>query len=96
MEWRRRSLVQPGEVPERADGPDPAAVVENRLDLDDVANGLAALSDAEREAILSPLVSEGEPSGPLSAAVKMRRHRARQHMLALMAAQGSGRLRPPR
>jgi DNA-directed RNA polymerase specialized sigma24 family protein len=95
MEWRRRSRAQPGEVPERADGPDPAAVVEVRQNLDATVRGLAALSRAEREAILSALDDAPAERHPETASTKMRRHRARRHLAAWLAGEGIDRLRQP-
>ena len=83
-EWRHAARSHLGEVPENPVGPDPAAVVEFHIALDAVADGLPSLSDAEREAILAPLVDDAESEGPDDARVKMRRHRARQHLADLV------------
>ena len=83
-EWRRGARIELGEVPENPAGPDPAEIAESHLALDAVADGLSTLSDAERQAILSPLVGETASAGPGDARVKMRRHRARQHLAELV------------
>ena len=82
-EWRRQARVDFGEVPERPGGPDPAVVVEGRIDLGVAIAGLACLSDADREAITATLVDE--TVGPPRPQVKMRRHRARQRLADLVA-----------
>ncbi|MGH8996478.1 MAG: RNA polymerase sigma factor [Acidimicrobiales bacterium] len=87
MEWRRRARTSPGEVLERPGGPDPAEVAEARVTLEAVAHGIAALNEAERDAILSVLVDEPGARGPQSAVAKMRRHRARKHLAALIDSQ---------
>jgi DNA-directed RNA polymerase specialized sigma24 family protein len=83
-EWRHAARADLGEVPENPVGPDPAAVVESHIALDAVADGLSSLSDTERQAILAPLVDDTASAGPDDARVKMRRHRARQHLAELV------------
>ncbi|MGH8997059.1 MAG: RNA polymerase sigma factor, partial [Acidimicrobiales bacterium] len=85
-EWRRHARLETGPVPERSGPPDPADVVEDRLALDAVADGLASLSDAEREAILGGV----DRSGDSPASTKMRRYRARKHLAAIVAATKTG------
>ncbi len=75
-------------MPECPAGPDPADVVESHVVLDAVANGLCSLSEAERQAILAPLVDQGASQGPDGGQVKMRRYRARQHLEDLVERQG--------
>ena len=83
-EWRHNARADLGEVPERPVGPDPASVVESHIEIDAVANGLSSLSNAEREAILSPLVDGRAPDRPYDAQAKMRRYRARRHLAELI------------
>ncbi|HVA06849.1 MAG TPA: sigma factor [Acidimicrobiales bacterium] len=83
-EWRHAARADLGEVPENPVGPDPAAVVESHIALDAVADGLSSLSDAEREAILAPLVDDAASEGSDDAREKMRRHRARRHLADLV------------
>jgi hypothetical protein len=83
-EWRHAARADLGEVPEIPVGPDPAAVVESHIALDAVATGLSSMSEAERYAILAPLVDDTGSAGPDDARVKMRRHRARQHLAELV------------
>lgn len=97
-EWRRQARVDFGEVPERPGGLDPAVVVQGRIDLGVAIAGLACLSDTDREAITAELVDETvEPQRPQA---KMRRHRARQRLAALVtdpslgSRQQSGRASP--
>lgn len=78
-EWRRTARINDGEVPDQPTNLDPAVIVQGHLELDAVADGLAVLSPAEREVLLLPL-REGADGGPDKPYVKMRRHRARQHL----------------
>jgi hypothetical protein len=82
-EWRRQARVDFGEVPERPGGPDPAVVVESRIDLGVAIAGLAYLSDADQDAILSSLLHEPVAGGLEDPRVKMRRYRARRHLAHL-------------
>lgn len=87
MDWRRRARASPGEIPEGEGERDPADVAEARVTLEAVAHGFAALSAAERDAILSALIEEPGLGGPQSTALKMRRHRARAHLAVLIESQ---------
>lgn len=82
MAWRRQARVDVGEVPERPEGFDPETATEARLDLAATIHGLAALGHVERDAILSAL-GDTATRAPERASLKMRRYRARQHLLAL-------------
>jgi hypothetical protein len=84
MEWRHQARVELGSVPEHPAGPDPGTLVEGRLEVDVVAQGFAVLSTAERDAITSVLNDERRHDGPEEASLKMRRHRARRHLAALV------------
>lgn len=83
-EWRRRARLQVGDLPVQASAADPALRVEIHLELDAVADCLAKLSEAERRAILSGVVSEPNSHPPEDARSKMRRYRARQHLADLV------------
>jgi DNA-directed RNA polymerase specialized sigma24 family protein len=83
-EWRRRARLQIGDLPERPSAADPAARVETHLELDAVADGLAKLSEAERQAVFSGIAREQGPHPPEPAKSKMRRYRARQHLADLI------------
>jgi len=93
-EWRRQARADFGEVPECPGGPDPADVVEGRIDLGIAIAGLAALNEAEREAITAVLVDE--PLEPQPPRTKMRRHRARQRLAALVVSPSLSPRQPPR
>lgn len=82
-EWRRQARIEFGEIPERPDGPDPATVVEGRMDIDAAIIGLARLSEPDREVIKATLINESTGAQPPQ--VKMRRHRARQRLITLVA-----------
>jgi hypothetical protein len=82
-EWRQRARIELGAVPEQATEPDPAEVMETRLVVDAVVDGLSALTPGEREAILAPL-AEHASNGPDDARTRMRRHRARQRLAELI------------
>lgn len=86
-EWRRQARVELGGIAERPDGPDPAAVVERRLELETVVEGLMELSIKEREAILA--VPETTADAAERARMKMRRYRARKHLAALAGLNGT-------
>ncbi len=92
VEWHRRARAGPGEIPEVPGGEDPGRVVAGRLALDAVVEGLATLKEADRHAILSALDERHGDDAALSAKEKMRRHRARQHLAAVI--EDSSRLRP--
>jgi DNA-directed RNA polymerase specialized sigma24 family protein len=95
MAWRRQARVEVGKVPDQPGGPDPAAAFQFRAELAAVLNAFAALTDDERHAISSAIVDGG--AFPLTPAVKMRRHRARQRLGSLAAAEsGSWRVPQPR
>ena len=83
MQWRRDARALPSEVYPNVDAYDPAEVVERRIDLAVTIAALHALSDAEREAIVSGLVEELGHDGPEDARLKMRRYRARRHLAVL-------------
>ena len=83
-EWRRQAKLQIGDPPERPSVADPAARVEIHLELDAVVDGLARLSDAERQAVFSGMAREQGPHPPEPATSKMRRYRARQHLADLV------------
>lgn len=83
-EWRRQARVDFGDLPERPGGPDPAVVVEGRIDLDAAIAGWTRLTEAERGAIRAALVDERAP--PERPQAKMRRHRARQRLANLVSA----------
>jgi DNA-directed RNA polymerase specialized sigma24 family protein len=83
--WRRQAKAVAGEVPERAGGADPAAVVEGRLALEATIEGLAGLTDSDRQTILSSLDDADLAAAPLSAAEKMRRYRVRRKLAASLA-----------
>ena len=87
-QWRRQSKCLPGEVPDQVGGHDPAAIVEDRLGLEAVAEALAELTPAERTAILASLADEASEHEALSAADKMRRYRARRRLSAIVAGWG--------
>lgn len=92
-EWRRQARVDFSEVPERPGGPDPAVVVEGRIDLGAAIAGLARLSEADREAIRAALIDERvAPDRPQA---KMLRHRARRHLAALVEAPSFRPRQPP-
>jgi DNA-directed RNA polymerase specialized sigma24 family protein len=84
VEWRHAARAELGGVPDRPDGPDPAAVVESHIAFDAVASGLSSLSKAERQAILAPLVDDTRSEGPDDSRVKMRRYRARRRLANLV------------
>lgn len=84
-EWRRQSRVRPEADMEDPKRSDPAELVDARLQLGTVADGLAALSDGERDAILSSLADTTPSDGPEEARTKMRRYRARRHLAALVS-----------
>jgi hypothetical protein len=73
------------EVPERTGGIDPALAIEGRLALEAVTAALAALTDSERQTILSSLDDGGLGDAPLSPAEKMKRYRARRKLAAALA-----------
>jgi DNA-directed RNA polymerase specialized sigma24 family protein len=81
LEWRRQARVDGGPVPDLPDRIDPAVVVENRMTLDAVAEGLAALSSTERVAIATGAASL--PGNPEPARLKMRRYRARRRLAGM-------------
>lgn len=83
-EWRRQAKVEIGELPERPDMADPAVLVEYRLDLAAVANGLSRLKPSDRAATLAALQMGMDPSDPLAPSEKMRRYRARRRLAALI------------
>lgn len=83
MQWRRDARALPSEVYPNADANDPAEVVERRIELAVTVAALHALSDAEREAIMSGLVDEPGHDGPEDARLKMLRYRARRHLAVL-------------
>jgi hypothetical protein len=85
-EWRRQTRIEPGDVPDRPAGPDPAAVVEGRLELKRVVDSLMDLSVTERQAILA--VPQPNTDNAERARVKMRRYRARKHLAALAGLSG--------
>lgn len=87
-EWRRRARVEPGAVPEQPGGADPASIAEDRRALGAVREALARLSHAERDAILARPPSDTPTDDAERARIKMRRHRARQHLADLVAASG--------
>lgn len=96
MVWRRQARVAVGQVPERPDGSDSTATVEARLDLAAAIRGLGALSHPEREVILSSLVDYPFEGRHETAAVRMRRYRARRHLASRLAADGNNRIPPTR
>ena len=81
-EWRHQARAEFGEVPDVPGGPDPASVVEGRLVLDAVVDGLASMDDGEREAIASAF--DDDRGVPQDARLKMRRYRARQRLSLLV------------
>lgn len=83
-ERRRVARIEAGEIPEQLTNLDPAVIVEGHLELDTVADGLATLSPAEREALLLPLLDGGDGESDLPS-VRMRRYRARQHLANVVA-----------
>jgi hypothetical protein len=83
-QWRREARAVPGGIPDGPIGDDPARIVEGRLSIAAALDGLAALSDSDRQAILASL-DDSDPTEPLSAAEKMRRYRARRRLAALVA-----------
>jgi DNA-directed RNA polymerase specialized sigma24 family protein len=87
-QWRRQSRCLPGEIPDRAGGHDPAALVEDRLGLEGAVEALKELTSAERTAILSSLSEGASEHEALSAAEKMRRYRARRRLAAIIAGCG--------
>lgn len=90
MQWRRDARALPSEVYPNADADDPAEVVERRTDLAVTIAALHALSDAEREAIVSGLVEEPRHDGPEEARLKMRRYRARRHLANILSRGADG------
>lgn len=83
-QWRREARAAPGEVPDGVTGQDPARIVEGRLDVAAVIDGIGELSESDRRAILASLDGSGQADEPLSAAEKMRRYRARRRLAALI------------
>lgn len=83
-EWRRGARIELGDVPEGPAGPDSAEIAETHLVLDAVVDGLSTLSDRERQAILSPILDDIADGRVEDAAAKMRRHRARRHLAAVV------------
>jgi hypothetical protein len=83
-EWHRLARTTSGEVAELVDDKDPARVVETRFDLDAVWCALDVLSPTDRTAILSPIVDDCSTQRHESAAVKMRRYRARRRLAAIL------------
>ena len=84
IEWRRQARRVPGEILNVPGGQDPACVIESRFALDAAKEGLATLNAADRDAILSALQDRCVPESALTASEKMRRHRARQRLTALL------------
>jgi hypothetical protein len=82
-QWRRDARAVPGHITDRATGDDPARIVEGMLAIAAAVEGLDALSDADRQAILASLGGCG-PTEPLSAAEKVRRYRARRRLAAIV------------
>ena len=83
-EWRRRARLQVGDLPEPVSVADPAVSVETQMQLDAVVDGLAQLSDAERQAVFSGVAWEQDAGPPDDASFKMRRYRARRHLAHLV------------
>lgn len=83
-EWRRQARIEPGIDVEQPASTDPAVIVEKRLEVVAVADGLARLSDRERTAVLAGVGVGPEAEGPEDGRTKMRRYRARQHLAALV------------
>ena len=83
-EWRRRARLQVGDLPEPVSVADPAVSVETQMQLDAVVDGLAQLSDAERRAVFSGMSQEPDARLPDDARSKMRRYRARRHLVHLV------------
>lgn len=92
-EWYRQARVTPGEIPDLADGRDPARVTEARLILDATKRILDTLKIDDRKAILSVLDERGVSEGRLTAREKMRRHRARQRLAVLLETDSSVEMR---
>jgi DNA-directed RNA polymerase specialized sigma24 family protein len=83
-EWRRSARIELGDVPEGPAGPDSAEIAEAHLALGAAIDGLSTLSDRERQAILSPILDDIADGRVEDAAAKMRRHRARRHLAAVV------------
>lgn len=90
-EWRRQARVELGSIAESPDESDPAAVVERRLELETVVDGLMELSITERQAIFS--IPEPTADAAERARMKMRRYRARKHLAALAGLNGAATTR---
>ena len=83
-EWRRRARLAVGDLPEQPSAADTAVSVETQMQLDAVIDGLAQLSDAERRAVFSRMAQEPDARLPDDARSKMRRYRARRHLVQLV------------
>ena len=97
MEWRRELRARPGDVGDGLAERDPVEIVEGRIELETTAAALRALSDVEREAILSGLVDEADRAGAEEPRIKMRRHRARRQLANIVSRGADGaQASPPR
>jgi DNA-directed RNA polymerase specialized sigma24 family protein len=84
-EWRQLARIELGAVPEQPTEAYPADVLETRLVVNAVVDGLSVVTPDEREAILAPLAEDAVSSnGPDDARTRMRRHRARQRLAGLV------------
>lgn len=83
-QWRQAARAVPGEVPDRVGGHDSARIVEGRLEMAAVVDGLGGLRESDRQAVLASLDDRDPPDEPLSVAEKMRRYRARRRLAALI------------
>ena len=97
MEWRRESRTRPGDVGDGIAERDAVEIVEGRIELEITAVALNALSDADREAILSGLGDDADRVGAEEPRIKMRRHRARRQLANILGRGADGaQVLPPR
>lgn len=83
-QWRRDTRSVLGEPVDAVGDHDPAIIVERHFEMQAALEGLRALSESDRRAVLGAL-DDCIHTRPLAAQEKMRRYRARRRLAALMA-----------